>query len=200
MNYGEELAYWYLRLNGFFPLSNFVVHRSASIRYTSDIDVLAVRPPHVYEEVGGRPEDWDADLAKRLGFGRLIGIICEVKTGGFDEAKLFREEYLAYAIGRLGLAEPGRAKQIVSDLAERAWVKFEDNSLVAKLFLCSKVHESPRYFTRTLAAIEDFLADRVRRYPLEKYADRMFFPSQLFQTIIEQVHRAIERRPKPARR
>ena len=71
MNYGEELAYWYQRLNGFFPLSNFVVHRSASIQYTSDVDALAVRPPHVYEEVGGRPEDWDADLARRLGLGPL---------------------------------------------------------------------------------------------------------------------------------
>jgi hypothetical protein len=26
MNSSEELAYWYLRLNGFFPLTNFVVH------------------------------------------------------------------------------------------------------------------------------------------------------------------------------
>ncbi len=26
MNYGETLAYWYLRLNGFFPLRNFVLH------------------------------------------------------------------------------------------------------------------------------------------------------------------------------
>lgn len=28
MNYGETLAYWYLRLNGFFLLNNFVVHRT----------------------------------------------------------------------------------------------------------------------------------------------------------------------------
>jgi hypothetical protein len=26
MNYGETLAYWYLRLNGFFLLQNFVLH------------------------------------------------------------------------------------------------------------------------------------------------------------------------------
>lgn len=42
MNYGEELAYWYLRFNGFFPISNFVVHRSSGIKRTSDVDVLAV--------------------------------------------------------------------------------------------------------------------------------------------------------------
>ncbi len=28
MNYAETLAYWYLRLNGFFPLKNFVLHSS----------------------------------------------------------------------------------------------------------------------------------------------------------------------------
>jgi hypothetical protein len=31
MNHGEELVYWYLRLNGFFPLSNFVVHKSSQV-------------------------------------------------------------------------------------------------------------------------------------------------------------------------
>jgi hypothetical protein len=50
MNYGEELAYWYLRLNGFFPISNFVVHRSLDVPNTSDVDVVAVRPPHVFEQ------------------------------------------------------------------------------------------------------------------------------------------------------
>lgn len=27
MNFGEELAYWYLRLNGSFPRINFVYHK-----------------------------------------------------------------------------------------------------------------------------------------------------------------------------
>ena len=27
MNFAEELVYWYLRLNGFFPITNFVLHR-----------------------------------------------------------------------------------------------------------------------------------------------------------------------------
>ena len=43
MNYGEEISYWYFRLNGFFPLVNFVVHRTEETRYSTDIDLLAVR-------------------------------------------------------------------------------------------------------------------------------------------------------------
>jgi hypothetical protein len=64
MNYGETLAYWYLRLNGFFPLRNFVLHplngSEANDRYTADSDLLAIRFPYVYEEIGGQPEDWDS--------------------------------------------------------------------------------------------------------------------------------------------
>lgn len=57
MNWSEELTSWYLRLNGFFPLTNFVVHRQQNVLYRSDIDVLAVRPPHVFEEIGGQEYD-----------------------------------------------------------------------------------------------------------------------------------------------
>lgn len=36
MNSSEELAYWYHRLNGFFPLTNFVVHRHQVAQHRSD--------------------------------------------------------------------------------------------------------------------------------------------------------------------
>lgn len=45
MNYGEEHAYWHLRLNGFLPINDFVVHRTEANADRSDIDVLAVRLP-----------------------------------------------------------------------------------------------------------------------------------------------------------
>jgi hypothetical protein len=68
MNYGETLTYWYLRLNGFIPMRNFVLHR-ANIegQAAADTDLLAVRFPHVYEEIGGNP---------------LIGTIVVLEHGG----------------------------------------------------------------------------------------------------------------------
>lgn len=90
MNYGEEIAYWYLRLNGFFPITNFVIHRSQDIEHRSDIDVLAVRLPYVYEEVGGNPDDWDVSLINQLDFNHGLGVICEVKTGEHSVSDLFR--------------------------------------------------------------------------------------------------------------
>ena len=58
MNYGETLAYWYLRFNGFFLIQNFVLHPLAdgegSDKQAADIVLLAVRFPYVYEETGGQ--------------------------------------------------------------------------------------------------------------------------------------------------
>jgi hypothetical protein len=39
----EDIAYWYLRLNGFLILRNFLVHGDRQGRIRTDIDVLGVR-------------------------------------------------------------------------------------------------------------------------------------------------------------
>lgn len=194
MNYGEELTYWYLRLNGFFPISNFVVHKSQAVAHTTDVDVLAVRPPFVYEEVGGQPDDWDPYLANGLQFGRQIGLICEVKTGTYEEARLFRSEQMRYTLPRLGLVAPADFEKVLGVLSRSPQVEVNGGAVVAKLFVASTVHAAGQYLSRSLNQIEDFLVERVRRYPIRKYADRMFFPSHAFQLIIAQVHRAIEQR------
>ena len=41
----EELAYWYLRLNGCLTIKNFVVHPDNSGSARTDVDILAVRFP-----------------------------------------------------------------------------------------------------------------------------------------------------------
>ena len=198
MNYGEEVASLYLRLNGFFLLPNFVIHRSSRVRFTSDADLLAIRTPHVYEEIGGNDGDWDPFLASRLMFGRSIGVICEVKTGAFDEAKLFRRQYVQYAVGRLGLIERERISQVTDELITKPLIEIDRTGVICKLLICDKERESEAYINRGLAAAEQFLADRVSRYPQEKFADRMFFPSKLFQFVIAQVHREIEKRASAA--
>lgn len=50
MNF-EELGLWFLRLNGFFTLNNFVVHPRTGTDQRTDIDVLGVRFPHRRELV-----------------------------------------------------------------------------------------------------------------------------------------------------
>jgi hypothetical protein len=189
MDYGEELAYWYLRLNGFFPITNFVVHRTETTKHRADIDVLAIRPPHVYEDVGGHHDDWDAYLREHLPFDRLLGLVCEVKTGAFEKEKLFREHYLRYTLPRLGLAKDADSAKVAVELSTSASSSLGDGGYVAKLLISQEPSQGP-YLNRTLAQLESFLTSRVQKYSVEKYASRMFFPSQLLQHLIDRVNRA----------
>lgn len=41
----EQLAYWYLRLNGFLTIPNFIVHPEHGRNQATDVDILGVRFP-----------------------------------------------------------------------------------------------------------------------------------------------------------
>ncbi len=189
MNYGEEYAYWYLRLNGFSPISNFVIHRSSKIRHSSDCDVLGVRPPYVYEEIGGQEYDWDADLARTLNFKKTIGVICEVKTGAYTKDDLFKIDNMIYIVPRLGFADPSQAPRIASDMENKSLIDIGDSYQIFKLLIAEQGETTARYIFKPLSAIIDFLHQRIKKYPKEKYGDRMFFSSIQLQTVIHSVAR-----------
>ena len=188
MDYGETLAYWYLRLNGFFPLTNFVNHRlkEKDIEHPSDCDVLAVRPPHVFEDIGGKPDDIDPWIWEQIKSERTLGIICEVKTGRFDPKCIFRQQYNLYNLQRLGFTDDFDLLYELSH-SEQPFFDIKDNFRVIKLFISAKNSNGP-YINCTVAQLFQFLLNRVNKYPIEKYQDRMFFNSILFQGIIEINH------------
>lgn len=192
MNYGEELGYWYLRLNGFFPLRNFVIHRCKRkrIEYRSDLDIVAVRPPHVFEEIGGQLEDWDPYLKGKLDFTRYIGVLCEVKTGRFKKEDLFPEPYLRTGVERLGLVPRTRVDEAVRALEkESGFLGNGARKRICKLLVSPDEHQAASYLNRSIGQVEDFILNRVEKYADEKYASRMFFPSPMFQLLIAQVKR-----------
>lgn len=189
MNYGEEITYWYLRLNGFFPITNFVIHRSSKIKHSADCDLLAIRFPFVYEEIGGNPDDWDNGLAEELGFDHIVGVICEVKTGAYDLKNLFRPEYVNYAIGRLGFVPSENIDTVAGQLNNVASIETPEGYRIIKLLIANDNRESAEFVYRSLNSAEDFIEQRVRKYPQEKYADRMYFGSELFQHTIHRINR-----------
>lgn len=189
MNYGEEYGFWYLRLNGFFPISNFVIHRSTRIKYTSDCDLLAVRPPFVYEDIGGRSEDWDQELTRLLDFNRTIGVICEVKTGRYKANSIFNKENVKYSISRLGFVSQDNLDELASKFENKPIINVGDNYQLIKLLIAEKgtreANNQANYHFKSMGTIVDFLKQRVSQYPKEKYASRMYFGSILFQNIID---------------
>ncbi len=190
MNYGEELVYWYLRLNGFFPIVNYVIHKTEAIEFRSDFDLIAVRPPHVFEDVGGMPEDWDTYLTAHLDFNYYVGLLCEVKTGNFDEGSLFRREYLQTGVRRLGLVPETEVAEVVNTLSNNTGHPIGDiKKRICKLFISPEEHPNVNYLNLTIAQVENFIIDRITKYSDEKFASRMFFPSPMFQLLIAQVRK-----------
>jgi hypothetical protein len=188
INYGEDIAYWYLRLNGFFPLSNFVLHRVEKDEHTSDVDLLAIRPPYPFERIGGRVGDRDPWLFDLVGQTGTVGIVCEVKTGEHTEADLFRVEYLRIAVERLGLFPEAEVDAVVDDLADAPLIP-RAGVTVAKLLIATKPCRSKRCLQLRLDDAEDFLDRRADRYLDPKVADRMFFPTGVFQFVINRARR-----------
>lgn len=191
MNYGETLAYWYLRLNGFLLLKNFVLHPLADSednnRQAADSDLLAVRFPYVYEETGGQPDDWDPRL-RTWGFTpeeEIIGLIVEVKTSPYPdrseiENKSFNQIRMRQAVQRMGMFKRENVKYIVDDLQNTAVAKRRDSYRIGKLLFSHSELEG-KWLNITLEDAEQFIQDRLKKYSRAKRQARMFFPDELMQ-------------------
>ncbi len=179
MNYGETNAYWYLRLNGFFLINNFVIHRTDEIAYSSDIDILGIKLPYVFEEVGGQPDDWDESLLQVLNPNLMTGVICEVKTGGFDEKTLFRKKYLKYCLDRFGfmpLISEAYTEQVLNNqitLAEFEGQQFQ----ILKLFVSNYESKREDFMQLRIKHIRQFIENRIQKYRDKKWQDRVLFQS-----------------------
>jgi hypothetical protein len=166
-NFGESLAYWYLRLNGFFPITNFVLHREqgqqAQIgqpnadtqqaqgrKYSADADLLGVRFPHVREIIDSTVQRYDETFPREIDEEllteqdktklRTICLIVEVKTDGCsaeDLRKSFSENRLNTAIQRFGVFPHEQAQAIAHDLLATKSL-IRGNYVFAKLALLEK--------------------------------------------------------------
>ena len=189
MNYGEEISYWYFRLNGFFPLVNFVVHRTEEIKHSTDIDLLAVRFPNVYEAVGGQSNDWDSKLLNQFDNDAILGALCEVKTGNYDVKSLFKVESVKYALPRFGFKPT--LEEDAKELEKSKMITFSHNSQkyqIAKILVSNKQNQEELHFIHfQLSDIVKFISDRIKRYKDKKWQDRMFFPSNYLAAKIDNI-------------
>lgn len=208
-NYGEELVYWYFRLNGFIPMADFVLHTEQETG-SSDCDLIAVRFPHVYENVGGQPDDWDDELLGMLGHNghRTLGVFVQVKTGengGNDFAGI--EEYFRThcepVLNRIGFWP----KNKVGALAEHLWANSgggDDNYAFSKVAVMGRVprrQNAPCWIELDLNRVITFIVTRMHKYGPDKDRDRMFFPDSIIQFLADRANNnGLDLRPKIVKR
>lgn len=145
----------------------------------------------MFEEVGGQQDDWDPALKDGFDLSQTLAWICEVKTGKFEEEKLFRHDIVGHAVRRLGLVRLEEADTVVDALRDTATATLGAVTFAKVLFSAEPRADGP-YLNITEAHIDRFVEGRIRRYPYEKYKSRMFFPSGLFQDVIRRVYRQVD--------
>lgn len=193
MNFGESLAYWYFRLNGFFPLNNFVLHRQGlGSEQNADADLLAIRFPHVHESIGGLKDDWDNEVFTHFGFqheSQIVCVIAEIKTGRHDAddlSRAFEENRLRYALRRFGVLQESDCEIVLQQLNQNSVVS-HDRFTFAKVWMSNaRTFRSTGNNRHQCCAIElshvvQFIRNRMKKYRSEKHASRMFFPGDLIQ-------------------
>lgn len=191
MNFAEQLTYWYLRLNGFIPLTNFVLHddtdvaqpRNEDRHRTSDADLLAVRFAHVSERIGGNPDDWDRPHFEEWGIDltQTLGFIVEVKSGGWSADDLAARHWrVVRGVQRLGMFADPVPHEVANELSDRTRTN-RDGYVIAKLLVGTHRQADVPWLYLDLRDAVRFIAQRMQRYDYRKHADRMFFDGDLIQ-------------------
>jgi len=178
----EAVASWYLRLNGFLAIENFIVHLDRYNKGTArtEADFIAVRFPYSREFIQGRGlmED-DPRLIKSDGrkITKPLFVLVEVKAGrcGMNGPWTNRQEKnMQRVIRRMGFAEPEKADEIAEALYNNA--KWEGKNYIVQ-YICIGRYENPeiqKYHINllqiTFADIGKFLRKRHYDFP-EKTPD-----------------------------
>jgi hypothetical protein len=117
-NLHEQLAQWYLRLNGFFTIDNFVIHDPGTCHLQrTDIDAMAVRFPGRFELAGGaglKDDDWCSQWIKKTLF-----VLVEVTSGRCKLNGPIRDpnkRNLQLAMGAAGILPPNSIEHAADDL------------------------------------------------------------------------------------
>jgi hypothetical protein len=186
MNTFEQLASWYLRLNGYFVTPNFIAHGDGGPR--TDVDVLAVRFPHSRE--------FPDDDVKRLQipphkvdvvFAESKASRCKLngpwKAGGDNHA-------LEYVLRRVGIFAGDVA---ISSAADQLYKeqKYENGVYVVRIvcFGAQRNGTLPRVTQILWPDVLSFFNQRFREYQAQKAEHQHWdsFGNYLWERLSEDV-------------
>jgi hypothetical protein len=190
MNYAEQIARLYLRLNGFFLIENFVQHKVDEGIHSADVDILAMRMPHSHElieRVELQRDSWfeqnKIDIANSC-----VGLIIEVKSGDCrcSDIKAFSPDRLRYSLRMLGFFNSENLEIAIQELRENS-IFIQQDKVIVKLVISENTMEGD-WKNLQLECVDTFIRNRVRDFNQYKWANRILFPNQIMQYIIWQDH------------
>lgn len=170
----EEVAAFYLRLNGFFTLGNFAVHHARSADYLkTEADLCAVRFPQSKEVLDGMPMQDDrliVDMAK----GAVLFLLCEVKSGLCDINPPWRDgETIAYTLGRMGVERESDLGAIADCIKRRSsWVSEDNRTRVHYVVFGSR--RNPRLSSSESSGSSEATAEQIRFHDIATFLSRRF--------------------------
>lgn len=184
-NYGEKLVYWYLRLNGFFPIRNFVIHESSR---RGETDFLAIKPANAREIVDGVELEFDDKLLESVEMteedylSKNLFVIAEVsllskKVSEEVIRKKFSKDIIKYNLQRLGID----GEKDVDEIFNLSCLK-KERYAVAKLFFLEANLTSKVAIVIPFSDAETFVEERMGA-PFKK-SDWNHFPSNVQGIII----------------
>lgn len=185
VNFGERLAYWYLRLNGFFQVETFVLHGTAGGPRSADADLLGIRLRHSVASIDGTPVDCDSRLAAQLGgFDRHLAVVVQVKTGPrSDPGAAFDHGRLERCLRFIGLSDEDGCRDLLTRLTVAPRADFGDAWRVGKLLVAEHAPPASGHLTLDLDHVLSFIESRLATFHQHKSADRLFFSDELMQLL-----------------
>ena len=175
----ERVAYWYLRLNGFLQIENFVVHPRRRGGQRTDADLLAVRFPYRAELLLDHPDNPMPDDVAGLSLsGEMIDVvIAEVKTNQPCTLNgpwtLEDRQNVNRVLAAIGCIPPDRIDEAAADIY-RAGIHQSDIGLRIRLVAIGRDRSGalaasyPEVTQMIWAEILGFIWDRFHTYRQQK--------------------------------
>ncbi len=135
----EDIDYWYLRLNGFLTLRNFLVHGDRKGETRTEIDVLGVRFLHRREHLA-EPMDDDNWIGQ---IKRTIVVFCDAKIGAqdFNDAWINRDKKVMESfLALVGVIPQTEWASVAHQLYETGRSEPDGNVLITMLLM----HHDPK--------------------------------------------------------
>lgn len=165
----EQLAYWYLRLNGFLTIPNFIVHPDQGRNQGTDVDVLGVRFPyreelHPNSMLDDRPFAHPSKLHGEKTFVALTEVkagLCRLNGAWTNSEK----ENMHRVLRALGTVPMQEVKTVASAIYETGCYS---NQLYHISMVCIGQEENPE-ITRDYSQVPQITWDQVLRFIYKRF-------------------------------